>query len=191
MRVIGNGPKGNGTAREVEFEYTRTGANGLEGTGETFRLAADQVFKAIGQTLEGTPDGLALKGRKIRVDTQGRTSLAQVWAGGDCATGGDTLYRNQRARDLLAAKAGELTVADLQEALRDHAGYPLSICRHVDAERGNSGTASIASIVMDVGARTMYVASGPPCSYEYQTVTVPGAVPSAVAPQSRPVGSPA
>jgi len=91
VRVIGNGPKGNGTAREVEFEYTRTGANGLEGTGETFRLAADQVFKAIGQTLEGTPDGLALEGRKIRVDTQGRTSLAQVWAGGDCATGGDDL----------------------------------------------------------------------------------------------------
>jgi isopenicillin-N N-acyltransferase-like protein len=119
------------------------------------------------------------------------TAVAAQVQGIDCATGGDTLYRNQRARDLLAAKAGELTVADLQEALRDHAGYPLSICRHVDAERGNSGTASIASIVMDVGARTMYVASGPPCSYEYQTVTVPGAVPSAVAPQSRPVGSPA
>ena len=49
------------------------------------------MFKAIGQALEGTPDGLALEGRKIRVDTQGRTSLAQVWAGGDCATGGDDL----------------------------------------------------------------------------------------------------
>ncbi|MGR3716113.1 MAG: NAD(P)-dependent oxidoreductase [Thermohalobaculum sp.] len=91
VRVIGNGPKGNGTAREVEFEYTRTGASGLEGTGETFRLAADQVFKAIGQTLDGAPGGLTLEGRKIKVDTQGRTSLAQVWAGGDCATGGDDL----------------------------------------------------------------------------------------------------
>ena len=86
LRVIGNG-----SAREVEFEYTRTGAGGLEGTGETFRLAADQVFKAIGQTLDGAPDSLALEGGKIQTDAQGRTSLAQIWAGGDCATGGDDL----------------------------------------------------------------------------------------------------
>jgi len=86
VRVIGNG-----AAREVEFEYTRTGAGGLEGIGETFRLAADQVFKAIGQALDGAPDGLALEGGKIRVDAEGRTSVAGVWAGGDCATGGDDL----------------------------------------------------------------------------------------------------
>jgi glutamate synthase (NADPH/NADH) small chain len=86
IRVIGNG-----AAREIEFEYTRTGAGGLEGTGETFRLTADQVFKAIGQTLDATPDGLTLEGRKIGIDAEGRTSLSQVWAGGDCATGGDDL----------------------------------------------------------------------------------------------------
>jgi glutamate synthase (NADPH/NADH) small chain len=82
---------GNGAAREVEFEYTRAGASGLEGTGETFRLPADQVFKAIGQTLDGAPDGLALEGGKIQTDAEGRTSLPGIWAGGDCATGGDDL----------------------------------------------------------------------------------------------------
>ena len=82
---------GNGAASEVEFEYTRPGAGGLEGTGETFRLAADQVFKAIGQTLDGAPDGLELEARKISTDAEGRTSIAGVWAGGDCATGGDDL----------------------------------------------------------------------------------------------------
>jgi glutamate synthase (NADPH/NADH) small chain len=82
---------GNGTAREVEFEYTREGAKGLEGTGETFRIAADQVFKAIGQTLEGVPGGLKLDGGKIAVTGAGRTSVAKVWAGGDCATGGEDL----------------------------------------------------------------------------------------------------
>jgi len=91
VRVIGTSLENGGAAREVEFEYTRTGSDGLEGTGETFRLAADQVFKAIGQTLDGAPGGLALEGGKIKVDGQGRTSLAQVWAGGDCATGGDDL----------------------------------------------------------------------------------------------------
>src|SRR6056297_3044785 len=56
---------GNGSVREIEFEYTMEGPNGLEPTGETFRLAADQVFKAIGQTLEGVPSGLTLDGSKI------------------------------------------------------------------------------------------------------------------------------
>ena len=82
---------GNGAVREVEFEYTREGAKGLEGTGETFRIAADQVLKAIGQTLEGAPGGLTLERGKIRVEGAGRTSVAGVWAGGDCATGGDDL----------------------------------------------------------------------------------------------------
>jgi dihydropyrimidine dehydrogenase (NAD+) subunit PreT len=82
VRVIGNG-----TVREIEFEYTD---DALKPTGQTFRLAADQVFKAIGQTLEGA-SALALEGRKIAVSGAGRTSMAGVWAGGDCASGGDDL----------------------------------------------------------------------------------------------------
>ena len=82
---------GNGTAAALEAEYTRSGPNGLEGTGETFTIAADQVLKAIGQTLEGAPEGLAIEGGKIAVTGAGRTSLAGVWAGGDCASGGEDL----------------------------------------------------------------------------------------------------
>ena len=37
---------------------------------------------------DGLPD---LDGRKIKVDGTGRTSLDGVWAGGDCASGGDDL----------------------------------------------------------------------------------------------------
>ena len=81
---------GNGAVREIELEYTSDDGFGLKGTGETVRLSADQVFKAIGQTLE-TDAGLTLDGRKIAVDAQGRTSRGGVWAGGDCATGGDDL----------------------------------------------------------------------------------------------------
>ncbi|MDX8352903.1 NAD(P)-dependent oxidoreductase [Cognatiyoonia sp. IB215182] len=80
---------GNGAVREIELEYT-VEDNGLKGTGETVRLPADQVFKAIGQTLE-TEAGLDLVGRKIAVSGAGRTSRAGVWAGGDCASGGDDL----------------------------------------------------------------------------------------------------
>jgi dihydropyrimidine dehydrogenase (NAD+) subunit PreT len=78
---------GNGAVREIEFEYVD---DQMQGTGQTLRLAADQVFKAIGQTLQG--DALpALEARKIKVDGTGRTSVDGVWAGGDCASGGDDL----------------------------------------------------------------------------------------------------
>ncbi|MEO1773356.1 MAG: NAD(P)-dependent oxidoreductase [Pseudomonadota bacterium] len=80
----------NGRVREVEFEYTEDTPQGLRGTGETFRLPADQVFKAIGQVLVN--DGsLDVDGRKIRVDAEGRTSHPRVWAAGDCAAGGEDL----------------------------------------------------------------------------------------------------
>lgn len=82
---------GNGALREVEFAYTHQGPTGLEPTGETFRLKADQLFKAIGQVLEGVPEGVDLDGRKIFSGTDGRTSLAGVWAGGDCTGGGEDL----------------------------------------------------------------------------------------------------
>lgn len=91
VRIITNAaPKaihGNGTVREIEFEYAE---DDLTLTGQTVRLPADQVFKAIGQTLKG--DGLPrLEGRKIAVDGTGRTNAAGIWAGGDCASGGDDL----------------------------------------------------------------------------------------------------
>lgn len=82
---------GNGAAVEIELEYTTSAGGSVTGTGETVRLAADQVFKAIGQTLEGVPEGLELEGRKIKVDGSGRTSVPGVWAGGDCASGGEDL----------------------------------------------------------------------------------------------------
>lgn len=91
VRIITNAsPKaviGNGAVQEIEFEYTD---NDLNPTGQTVRLAADQVFKAIGQQLGGD-DLPAVDRGKITVSETGRTSLDGVWAGGDCASGGDDL----------------------------------------------------------------------------------------------------
>ena len=58
----------------VEFAYE---------SGETFTLKADQVFKAIGQTLADAP--IARDGKKLVTHT------GKVWAGGDCAAGGEDL----------------------------------------------------------------------------------------------------
>ncbi|MGC9419748.1 MAG: NAD(P)-dependent oxidoreductase [Rhodovulum sp.] len=82
---------GEGAVEAVEFAYTRETGAGLELTDETFKIRADQVFKAIGQQLEGAPEGIELSGRKIAVTGPGRASLPGVWAGGDCAAGGDDL----------------------------------------------------------------------------------------------------
>ena len=48
------------------------------------------VLKAIGQRLDGV-EALTLEAGKIRVDGEGRTSRPKVWAGGDCAFGGEDL----------------------------------------------------------------------------------------------------
>ena len=79
-----------GSSTALVLEYTATNDTRLTGTGETVRIAADQVFSAIGQTL-AMDGGLALDGRKISVTGAGRTSRDRVWAGGDCASGGDDL----------------------------------------------------------------------------------------------------
>lgn len=79
---------GNGAATEIELEYTTQADGRLTGTGETFRLPADQVFRAIGQTLSPV-DSLEMDGRKIKVTATGRTSVSGIWAGGDCTPGED------------------------------------------------------------------------------------------------------
>jgi glutamate synthase (NADPH/NADH) small chain len=57
-------------------------------------LEADVVFRAIGQAfVAGDLDGAALEtsGGRIRVDEDRRTSLPDVFAGGDCIAGGQDL----------------------------------------------------------------------------------------------------
>lgn len=83
----------NGTVSAVEFEYTEQGPDGkLIGTGEKTTLAADMLFKAIGQVfvpdpVSGTAAQLELKHGKIAVDDNYATSLEGVYAGGDCIDG--------------------------------------------------------------------------------------------------------
>ena len=87
--IVGDG----GRVVAVDCEYTAEMAGKLRPTGETLRIAADLVFKAIGQTFEGDPlAGLvALSAGRITVDGSRRTSAAKIWAGGDCIAGGKDL----------------------------------------------------------------------------------------------------
>ncbi|WP_371169247.1 NAD(P)-dependent oxidoreductase [Aliiroseovarius sp. 2305UL8-7] len=85
------GIEGNGSLTGVTFAYTETQDGKLVTLDETFTLPADQLFKAIGQKLGDMPEALTLESGKIKVDDVQKTSANNVWAGGDCATGGDDL----------------------------------------------------------------------------------------------------
>jgi glutamate synthase (NADPH/NADH) small chain len=94
VRVIGNGSAG-----AVEFAYTSDGPGGLALSSETFTLKADQVFKAIGQTLAGAPGGLPVESGKLA------GHAGKVWVGGDCALGGEDLTVTAVAEGRDAAEA--------------------------------------------------------------------------------------
>ncbi|TJV59846.1 MAG: dihydropyrimidine dehydrogenase, partial [Mesorhizobium sp.] len=105
-RVIAEGGKVSG----IELEYTAMEGDRLVGTGERLTLTADQVFKAIGQSfvpaaLNGSGALLALEAGRIKVDAEGRTSLPNVWAGGDCIYGGDDLTVSAVAQGRDAAES--------------------------------------------------------------------------------------
>lgn len=64
--------------------FSRTGQEAGE-----FTLDADMVLKAVGQLFQAELADLAIAGGRIAVDAERRTSVAGVWAGGDCIAGTD------------------------------------------------------------------------------------------------------
>ena len=101
----------------VQFEYTCLDDDGkLQGTGKGCELDADIVFKAIGQNvlwdaMGDMADTLELERGRITVDDNRKTSLADVWAGGDCIAGGKDLT-------VSAVQDGKLAAMDIDRFLR-------------------------------------------------------------------------
>ncbi|HZN20096.1 MAG TPA: C45 family peptidase [Micromonosporaceae bacterium] len=87
--------------------------------------------------------------------------------------GGSSLFRAARARRLLtpAALAGKVSEDDLAGVLRDHAGFPLAICRHAEERDAWYDRAeTVYSVLLDLDERRMAVAAGPPCTGDYAWV---------------------
>ncbi len=87
----------NGHVTGIELERTKQSEGGsLEGTGEIVSLPADMVFKAVGQTLvradlNGAGETIGIESGRIVADEDRKTTLSNVWAGGDCILGGEDL----------------------------------------------------------------------------------------------------
>jgi glutamate synthase (NADPH/NADH) small chain len=102
---------GAGRVAGMRFERTALAGDRLAGTGETFEIAADAVFKAIGQTMAeaSLADPLATllqrDGDRIHVDDRFRTALPGIYAGGDCVAPGQDLTVQAVQHGKLAALA--------------------------------------------------------------------------------------
>jgi isopenicillin-N N-acyltransferase-like protein len=80
----------------------------------------------------------------------------------------DSLLRLQRIVGAVSS-VPNVDIEDLGRAFSDHANYPLSVCAHPDErlpehDRGMT----IASVVMDLATREMWLADGNPCSTPYR-----------------------
>jgi isopenicillin-N N-acyltransferase-like protein len=82
----------------------------------------------------------------------------------------DSAVRLQRLR---AGATRSATLDDFRALLADHADYPHSICSHPDPrEHPLEQGATIASVLMDLSARRLWLAFGQPCRTPYQELDV-------------------
>jgi len=82
---------------------------------------------------------------------------------------GSSYIRLQRIRTLVKERHGKITIEDVKSMLRDHGGYPYSICDHenpkdapMDRDATNFG------IIMDLTDNCIYLAPGNPCENEFE-----------------------
>lgn len=100
-----------GQVRGMRFARTRLDNGRLQSTGESFELAADAIFSAIGQAFDGKAlvDPLAgelkREGERIWVDQNLQTSVPGIYAGGDCTALGQDLTVQAVQHGKLAAEA--------------------------------------------------------------------------------------
>ena len=109
------------------------------------------IFKAIGQTFVPEPmqDAIVLDGGRIKVDDERRTSLPDVWAGGDCAAGGQ-----------------DLTVAAVEDGKPRREIDPQHSCQPKETPMADLRT----NFVGIKSPNPFWLASAPPTDKEYNVV---------------------
>jgi isopenicillin-N N-acyltransferase-like protein len=88
-------------------------------------------------------------------------------------TSPDSLGRYSRL--LSGLRHEKVGIDDLKVLLADHADHPFGVCSHPDTrldpvEQG----ATIASVIMNLEERTLWLADGPPCSVEFRRLDYTG-----------------
>lgn len=109
VRILGEAGKVVG----VEFMRMTLQNGQYKTTGDAQTLPCDRVLVAIGQLFGENSNtiSLDLESGRIKVDSQRRTSDPAIWAGGDCASGGDDLT-------VEAVQAGKLAAESIHSTLQ-------------------------------------------------------------------------
>ena len=89
---------------------------------------------------------------------------------------GSSLYRDRRFEKLLTEKFGSIDEHVFETALKDHFGFPDSVCFHLpDKDREDMSTypnmCTIACITCNLTKKTLRVCRGTPCSGKFQQFT--------------------
>ncbi len=83
-----------------------------------------------------------------------------------------TYHRWRRVQALLSTKS-QLDEEDLKESLRDHNGYPISVCLHPMPEADPAQRyVTVLSVLLDPGGGRLLYASGPPCRAVYSCLRI-------------------
>lgn len=102
----------------------------------------------------------------------------------------DSPFRLERLRAAVGRADGKLSIDHFRSFLADHANHPSGICCHPDARMDTYDQgATVASILMDLEDKRMWVADGHPCTSPYRELDYTGFLskPSPVT-ADRPVG---
>lgn len=88
----------------------------------------------------------------------------------------DSPFRLERLRTAVAgARSGGLTLEAFGAMLADHANYPSGVCCHPDRRmRPADQGATVASVLMDLDARELWIADGHPCRTPYRRLDYAG-----------------
>lgn len=87
----------------------------------------------------------------------------------------DSPFRLERLRQAVAGKGGTLAIETFQHTLADHANYPSGICCHPDLRLGyHDQGATVASVLMDLDERAMWIADGHPCTAPFRRLDYTG-----------------
>ena len=80
--------------------------------------------------------------------------------------------RKRRIDQLLAEAPAPLDLESLKNGLRDHHGYPRSICRHPNDTPETGFWSSVFSVIIEADAGRMHISRGNPCEQPYKTYTL-------------------
>lgn len=77
--------------------------------------------------------------------------------------------RQRRIDNVLSTSNSASPLDDIRQVLRDHDGYPRSICRHGNDDRKTGFWETVFSVIIEPEAGRMHVTRGTPCQWPYET----------------------